>query len=310
MKICKSLFSQDLRDCKIINKSNGYCDSCEEGFFLNEGDRKCTKTNYCKKSYYDNCISCISGYYLDKRENKCRKQEDDFHHCFETIDGINCDKCEINYFFDLDGKCVNTNFCSKSYNFECNECILGYYLAEDKTCSKEEKCKNAYRDNGICYWCSNNHYLNQENKCIPYSNLGNDYKYCKLFSEKCIKCDENYTFDEEEKCVRSKNCAQSENGECTLCSKGYFLGNDKKCTNKEHCIYSNSEYLCNECEDDYYWDNYYKVCKYVGNNSIFDNCKLTYNGYKCSSFKKGYYFNDSDYICYDNNIKNKYYKCA
>ena len=310
LKICKSLFNQDLKYCKSINKSNGYCNSCEEGFFLNEGDRKCIKTENCQESYYDICINCIFGFYLDKRENKCKKQENDFIHCSETIDGKACEKCENNYFFDLEGKCVATNFCSKSNDFKCIECIPGYYLAEDRTCSKEKNCKNAYRDKGVCYWCSDNYYLNQENRCIPYSDSEREYKYCKLFSNNCIKCDANYTFDEDGKCVKSSNCAQSEDGICISCAKGYYLGNDKKCTNKEHCIYSNYDYVCNECDDNYYWDNYHKMCKSVGNNSIFDNCKLTYNGYRCSSCKTGYYFNSSDNLCYDNNIKNKYYKCS
>ena len=310
LKICKSIFNQDLKNCKIINKNNGLCDTCEEGFYLNEGDKRCIKTQNCHNSNYGNCKKCISGYYLDKKENICKIQKNDFVHCLETINGKTCDKYEKNYYFDFDEKCVSTNFCSKSENFECKECISGFYLAEDKSCSKEKNCKSAYRDTGICNWCSDNYYLNQDNKCIPYSDSTKELKYCKLFQEKCLKCEENYTFDEDEKCVKTKNCSKSDDGICSLCSKGYYLGNDKKCTNKEHCIYSNSEYVCIECEDNYYWDNYWKTCKFIGNNSIFENCKLSYNGYQCSSCKNGYYFNNTDNLCYDNNIKNDYYKCA
>ena len=278
---------------------------------MNEGDQRCIDIENCYKSNYANCINCISGYYLDRKENKCKKQENNFIHCFETIDGKNCFKCEDNYFFDEDGKCVSTNFCSKSNNnFQCKECISGYFLTEEKSCSKENNCKTAYRDKGICNWCSDNYYLNQEYKCLPYLDSEKDLKYCKIYGNECLKCDNNYTFSEDGKCVKTENCAESEEGICSICSKGYYLGNDKKCTNKEHCIYSNSDYLCIECEDNYYWDNYHKKCITVGNNTIFKDCKLTYNGYQCSSCKKGFYFNNTDNLCYDNNIKNKYYKCS
>ena len=62
---------------------------------------------------------------------------------------------------------------------------------------------------------------------------------------------------EDYKCSQTENCAQSENGECIKCSKDYYLGNDKKCTNIEHCIYSGSYYyhLCDECEENYYYDS-------------------------------------------------------
>ena len=310
LKICKSLFNQDLRDCKLINKTDGTCLSCIEDFYLNKGDKKCSNIDNCFASHYGNCNKCNSGYYLEKRENKCKKQENNFLNCLETIDGQNCDKCEENYFFDQEGKCIPTNFCSKSINFECVECISGYYLTEDKSCSINKNCKSAYKNNGICNWCSNNYYLNEENKCISYSDSENELKFCKIFTTKCIKCDNEYTFDEDGKCVKSKNCAESEDGICTLCSKGYYLGLDKKCTNKEHCIYSNYDYTCNECEDDYYWDNSHNICKLVGNNTKYKGCKLSFGGYECSICKKGYYFNSTDSLCYDNNEKNKYYKCS
>lgn len=125
-------------------------------FFLNNGDKSCSDIENCYKSNYGNCIKCNSGYYLEKKENKCKKQENKFLHCLETINGEVCDKCDNNYFFDEEGKCVSTNYCLKSLNYECKECIKDYYLTEDNTCSKEKNCKYAYKDNGICYWCYDN----------------------------------------------------------------------------------------------------------------------------------------------------------
>ena len=310
LKFCKSLFSKDLKNCKSFNNTSGLCESCEENYYLNEGDKRCSDVENCYKSNYNNCIKCISGFYLDKKDNKCKKQESNFLNCLQTIDGLTCDKCDDDYFFDEENKCVPTKFCLRSSKFECEECISGYYLAEDKSCCMEKNCNSTYKDTGACNWCSNNFYLNSENKCIPYSENENELKFCKIFNDKCIKCENNYTFGEDNKCVKTKNCAESENGICSLCSKGYYLGSDKKCTNKEHCIYSNDNYLCIECEDNYYWDNTFSVCKEIGDNKIYIGCKVSWTGYKCGSCKKGYYFNNTDLLCYDNNVKNKYFKCS
>ena len=59
-------------------------------------------------------------------------------HCLETINGEVYDKCDNNYFFDEEKKCVSTNYCLKSLNYECKECITDYYLTEDNTCQKKK----------------------------------------------------------------------------------------------------------------------------------------------------------------------------
>jgi len=43
---------------------------------------------------------------------------------------------------------------------------------------------------------------------------------------------------------------------------------------------------------------------------MYMGCKVSWTGYKCGSCKKGYYFNNTDSLCYDNNAKNKYFKCS
>ena len=39
-KICKSLLSKDLKNCKNINITTGFCEECEENYFLNKGDQR------------------------------------------------------------------------------------------------------------------------------------------------------------------------------------------------------------------------------------------------------------------------------
>ena len=43
-KFFKSIYSNDLRNCKTINEENGVCSECEEGYFLDRDDFKCSKT--------------------------------------------------------------------------------------------------------------------------------------------------------------------------------------------------------------------------------------------------------------------------
>ena len=72
IKICKSLYSEDLKNCEKINRINGLCDSCEEGFYLNSGDKKCINTENCHKSSFGVCKICSPNYYLDKIDGKCK----------------------------------------------------------------------------------------------------------------------------------------------------------------------------------------------------------------------------------------------
>ena len=41
-KFCKSKLSDDFLNCEKINTKKGVCHRCNDGYFLNRGDRKCT----------------------------------------------------------------------------------------------------------------------------------------------------------------------------------------------------------------------------------------------------------------------------
>ena len=309
LKICKSLLTKDLKNCKAINTTTGLCDECEENFYLNEGDKRCTKTENCYESNFDFCSKCISGYYFDKKKEVCIKQENQFLHCKITLNGQTCQECDDDYYFDEEEKCTNTKFCSKSENNKCKECINNYYLTEDgQSCSSVKNCYKADKETGICDWCSQNYYLKKnELKCFSDEEK-KEYKYCKIVSNECEKCENGYKLGEDGRCTKTNNCAESENGNCIQCSEGYLLGLDGKCTDKEHCIYSTINGNCIECEDGYVWDNYNQICKETDNK--FKNCRLTLEGVFCADCKKNYYLDLSDRLCYDNTKVNEFYKCT
>ena len=46
IQLCKSLNSEDLKNCAKIDTEKGICEKCEEDYYLNLGDKKCTKTEH------------------------------------------------------------------------------------------------------------------------------------------------------------------------------------------------------------------------------------------------------------------------
>ena len=159
---CKSIHAEDLKNCLTISNVNGTCLECKEGYFLNEGDSKCTNTEFCFESIYGVCTSCIGGYYIDKKNDKCIKAE--IANCKQTIDGINCDECNDNFYLADNYQCSETNMCSKVEKGMCIECKKYYYLAGNGICTLEENCQTADKDTGVCTECKIGFYFDNINK--------------------------------------------------------------------------------------------------------------------------------------------------
>ena len=307
--LCKSLSSEDLKNCKEINMLNGVCTKCKEGFYLNSGDNRCTETENCLESSFGLCTKCIRNYYLNKKENKCIKQEDIFYKCQETIDGQNCDICDENFYLAKDGKCSQNNFCSKVGNSsECSECISGYYSSEyHSICSLADNCYLADTDTGLCLSCLKDFCLDYKDGKCKSNKENNKFKHCRTADDNCFDCIYPYFLGEDLKCASTRYCAESENSTCLLCIENYYLGLDNKCTDVENCIYSN-EFHCIQCIDNYYYNIKTKKC--VLETEKYINCQMTdYFGENCDKCRNGFYLNKVDYLCYDNNEKGNFYKC-
>ena len=308
-KICISLNSEELKNCKTINNSSISCEECKEGYYLNSGDKKCTLYENCFKSTFGICTKCNNGYYLSKLEDKCIEQNRIFEHCSLTIDGKTCDICDINYYFDENKNCIRINYCLREgENNLCEKCLDGYYLSESKdSCTKEINCLYGDRDYGICKLCRENYYIDYiDNKC-KLNNINNEFKNCQKANRKCYSCIGNYNLGKDKKCTTSRNCEESDDELCIECTENYYLGLDHKCTNVEHCIYS-FVYECIECEENYYYNKVDGTCKLWDYN--FTHCKYGYEGEFCVECKKGYYINQTNQLCYNNSEKNNFYKCA
>ena len=307
-KICKYLYSDDLKNCKNIDNEKGICDTCEDGYFLNEGDKKCIKIQNCNESLYGNCISCDAGFYLNKKENTCEMKVSFLSYCKQSLDGKKCEICNEYSYLSEDGICVLSNYCSESDYEKCKKCISNYYLASNFVCSNTDNCFDADKDTGICNKCQNNYYLDINDYKCKSNQENNDFKFCqKVINNECIECIQLYKLSKDLKCTSSNNCLEAKNGECLLCENGYHLGLDNRCSNIEHCIYSNIYGECLECEDNYYYNKLTKNC--IESNEKFKNCKYS-EGFNCCECKNNYYLNLNDSTCLDNTQQGPFYKCA
>jgi len=310
-KICKNLNSDDLKNCKIVNFVNGLCNTCEDGYFMNKGDYRCTKTENCYESIFGACISCIEGYYLNKRKDICQKYENTLLNCKQTLDEVNCDICNKNYYLSEDGQCSDTIMCSKADKNICKECVSGYSLLENNSCSKEENCKMASKDTALCNLCMNGFYLDNKDRKCRTNKENNEFKNCEIYNNGCSKCENGYFVSEDSKCVKTRGCAESDNGICIKCAENYFMGLDNNCTTTEHCIYSGKDsfYGCDECEPNYCYNSFSKICFLIEEEKFY-NCKIAY-GTRCSVCHDDFYLNDTNSLCYDNtDKKDSFYKCS
>ena len=310
LKICKSLDSEDLKNCKIINTTNGLCNECQKGYFLNKGDFKCIENDNCLESLFGVCTTCIEGYYLDKILEKCIKIENSFFNCKQTIDQKTCAQCYDYFYFSEDGQCVNTLKCSESKKGICTKCINGYFLTKNNICVDDENCENADINRGICESCNLNYYLDYKDRKCRSNNEDNEYKYCLIYDKGCKKCKEGFYPGEDLKCSSTEKCAESENGICIECSNKYYLGLDNRCSSVEHCAFSGKDdsYPCDKCEKEYYFNTITSSC--LKGEGKFKNCALAlFQGASCAKCHEGFYINKTEDLCYDNTLENNFYKC-
>ena len=313
VKICKSINSEDFKNCEKINIIEGTCEKCSENYFLNNGDKKCISIDNCYESSFGICKKCKDNYYLNKRENKCKEKKDNLKllNCKITFDDEKCELCDDNYYLDDYGKCLEANFCKKgNEELKCERCISGYYLTQfDNTCTTEKNCNYGDKDLGFCTECKYNYYIDfKDGKCK--SNLEeNEFKFCKKANNDiCTECKFDYYLGNDNKCSTSRHCIESDLGKCFLCEDNYRLGIDNICTNITKCISTYAyEDQCIECEDGYYFNNDDKECKIA--EGYLENCKNGNNN-NCLNCKKNFYLKKKEYVCLNNKESGKFFMCS
>ena len=309
LRICKSIFIENYKNCKEINYETGFCKTCEENYFLTSGDHRCIKTENCQESIFGNCKLCNQGYYYNKKEDKCLFKPVNLTYCKQSLDGNNCEICQDDYYLDENGICIDSDFCSESENFKCKKCKSGYFLSNNNVCVNTDNCYSANRYISTCNACQRGFYLDiKDYKCK--SNLEDGpYKYCEIYgNNRCNRCEIGYFLGEDLKCSNSQYCEESENGVCNSCVNGYYLSLDNVCTNVKGCIKTNFG-SCIECEDGFYYDKRNKTCLEMKDQYI--NCKYSCDvSEKCCACKDNFYLFENDSLCYDNTKEDKFIKCS
>ena len=307
--LCKSLSSDDYQHCKKINETTSLCDECEEDYFLNSIDHKCSKVGNCSESFLGECKKCDIGYYLNVNEKKCIMQDyDTFKNCKISYNGTKCDVCNDESYITYDNKCIHTNYCAHGNAYHCDECIEGYYVTTFAgICTNEKNCYNGRKDIGICIECNENYYIDLNDGKCKSNQENNNLLHCKKVNNgECDECITGKYLSKDKKCINTPHCELSENGICTKCLDNYYLGLDNKCTNIEHCIYSDEFFNCIDCEEKYYYNKDNNTCIY--GEEINNNCKY-FSTNLCVECKEGFYLNLDDHLCYSNEAKDDFFKC-
>lgn len=308
IKVCKSKNSPDFKNCNQTDYSTGFCLECKEGYYLGLEDFICTETKNCSKSVYGLCTKCIPGFYLDKKNNECIFQNKTLVNCKQTIDNETCDICEDGFFLEEGGNCITINYCHKGGS-RCTKCFEGYYPTENKdACVTTDNCYIGDNIIGVCTECSIGYYLDFKDGQCKSNEKNDNFLYCKEADGDCYQCIYAYELGKDKRCSQSKNCEEVNNeGNCILCQDNYYLGLDHICTSVENCIYS-YHYSCIECKPGYYFNKNTEKC--IMAEGDFTKCRIGFGEEYCLNCKDDYYLNQTDHGCYDNNIKNIFYKCA
>lgn len=180
--------------CKTINKDNGNCASCYEGYVVD--DTSCSMASpdnidvNCKNWANANkkkCVECYTGFYIDAAAGLCTAFDPTCKES-DTSNGA-CKSCYGGYIL-ASGKCNPTTplpgqnadpFCVKLDGMTCTECNKGYFVASNGVCTQADVlCKTFSKDNGYCTSCYTGYFLSSH-KCVSAQDLY--IPFCRIIGQ-------------------------------------------------------------------------------------------------------------------------------
>lgn len=270
------------RKCSIENcvecdfkLSDIYCETCNVGFYLNNGEGKCVKcpSNCATCENESICTRCLPNFTGEQCKGECNV------HCVDNlcnIDGTCTNGCNNSkYGVGCSENCsLNCMHCYEKYS--CKKCLPGFYKTGYYTCRGTcpvqcFNCTSAYN----CDACKPGFYGNQcgyncNPQCLTCES-GDSCFSCKdgwsghlcQCSEHCENedcdnhgiclsgCNGSYYGERCDVPCPSKDCQRCDqmSGNCTLCSKGlYGINCTEKCSGS--CLGSACDMTCLQgCED-------------------------------------------------------------
>ena len=168
---CVTTDTEEFRYCEEYDVY-GYCTKCQDNYYINAGDKRCSTTQNCLYSTNGTCDVCDYDFYLDKSNitnltNVClpnNNEANNFYKCISSEDGIKCDECLATYYISENNICVTSKLCKLGMDFgkgKCSVCNDNYFLSQDNySCTISDKCKSGYGYNEKCKTCKDGYYKN------------------------------------------------------------------------------------------------------------------------------------------------------
>ena len=259
----------DLKDvnCTSYDTVTKYeCDSCADGFYLND-KKTCVLGTILGCLKYTNSTTCAkcnnekegnASYYLDR--TTCTAHT--CTNCDTFFDNKDvCETCPANFYFATPN-CIghdkrNVSSRCKDYDTgdKCTMCQNGYYLAGNY-CEENNigHCDDKSITDNECRTCEDGYY--GLTTCIKHD----DNKECEKFStstKTCSKCKNGY-YASGDKCKINpngiKDCVfYSDLDTCIQCASSKYLDENNECkdaSNISNCKIYKSETLCKTCDED------------------------------------------------------------
>ena len=299
-KTCVTGGGEKCKTCNPIFEKRMFCGSCNENYFLYNGERSTECLNcfgtgdFCFDCDYIAgervCLQCYDGYVLIN--GSCfRNCTSDCKNCY--FDGKNaglCLECEENSFLrnydngEYDIYIVDAHQSTHVYNDSSDVSdIYSYIYSDNSTLVKAYKY-------GFCDYCGNC------KTCLP--KLDNEYElFCfscqegyNLIDNKCedVQCDiSSYT---NHQCL---TCDKNEKNKCASCHPGYFLNttNGKCISCIDNCELCEEKNKCLKCKENYELTADNKRCAigcHKGQNELCKECDKNSLS-KCGSCNEGYF---------------------
>ena len=287
------------------------CKECISGYFLTSSGNICTNTENCYTGIKSEgiCEKCKSGFYIDYRDGKCKsnQEENDLKNCVVVDDG-NCIECSLQYFLGEDHKCTSIIYCAESINGTCIECKQNYYLGLDNKCSKIEHC--IYSSILDCSECEDTYFYEKNSKkCIKWEKNENFTNCIYGYENKgCEKCKPDFYLNKTDKLCYDNSlnasfykCAKTDNSGsfCETCMKDYTLiTRYHSCVNISGCNIQESDNRCLECNSYRCLDVKSGLCENNNdrNKKIYYKCRRTNEeGTACEECLEGNSLNEEGF---------------
>ncbi|WAR16691.1 PTPRF-like protein, partial [Mya arenaria] len=192
--------------CTYCRKSDGYCNSCESGYYLK--NNRCYKCRtHCFSCESTGCQSCQNGYYGHNCQRSCAAN------CLScrNSDGY-CNFCKFGYYLK-NSRCFNCEtpcaFCESS---RCQACFDGYW---GSICEHHcgHHCSSCNQSNGVCISCEDGYWGSQCTTC------GSQCKACNQ-SNGCLECSVGYYGHTCDK-YNCNGCTECQYGNGSLCHAAF-----------------------------------------------------------------------------------------